>query len=1138
MQTLVLLSAFLSLLLFAQADIVERFEDEPECLKYFYSNKVPLWGASTPDVVRLCQRFVNTFHFATLYDTYNHIAVYSAYIFEPSNGGGRESRWFVEPQLVNGNWQAEMKDGYWLGRDYPGVYQGERQALNEDYTHSGFDRGHLNPNGHHAVPSRNATFTLTNVVPQNPKMNQNAWANYESSLTTLFKSECSQAFVLVGAIPSADNWIIKNNVKRVNIPDYLWNAYCCVDNNGTPILSGGATARNTEENIVNKISLDELRGFLQQFSDQSVVNQSWMDDKEMMEESDVKRRHHNVDLGINQALDGDYRDTVYDRGHLNPDSHNMGDSKEATYTLTNIVPQTRSLNQHTWKDYENKLTTRFRQCAQAFVLVGAIPSENNWIVKNNVNRVNIPRLVWNAYCCVHNNGSRLVNGNWQAEMKDGYWLGRDYPGVYQGERQALNEDYTHSGFDRGHLNPNGHHAVPSRNATFTLTNVVPQNPKMNQNAWANYESSLTTLFKSECSQAFVLVGAIPSADNWIIKNNVKRVNIPDPTSYCCVDNNGTPILSGGATARNTEENMVKKISLDELGGFLQQFSDQSLCKSVLYKKKMPDLKAFQGNAVHICQRLNNRYHFATLYDKTHRIAVYSAYIFMNPGKKGKGNERTSRWCIEPQLVNQYWTDDKEMMEESDVKRRHPDVDLGINQALDGDYRDTVYDRGHLNPNSHNMGDSKEATYTLTNIVPQTKSLNQHTWKDYENKLTTRFRQCAKAFVLVGAIPSKNNWIVKNNVNRVNIPRIVWNAYCCVHNNGSRLVNQSWKDDKEMMDESDVKRRHPDVDLGINQALDGDYRDTVYDRGHLNPNSHNMDNSKEATRTLTNIVPQNRTLNQNAWANYESSLTTLFKSECSQAFVLVGAIPSADNWIIRNNVKRVNIPDYLWNAYCCVDNNGTPILSGGATANNNEGNIVNKISLDELRGFLQQFSDQSLVQKSWEKDMMDEETLKFNHPGVDLGANQALDGDYKDSGYDRGHLNPNLHNKDLSRQATYTLTNVVPQTEKLNQRVWEPYENELITLFRDTRCTQAFVLVGAIPSENKWIVKNNVNRVNIPKSVWNAYCCVDNNGNPTQSGGAIARYDSEKLEEYGDLKRMKRDLKLDPALVLFHNDCQN
>lgn len=270
MKTLVALCSLLSLLSAALADVVQRFEDEPECLKYFYNEKVPAWGASTPGAARLCHRFVNRFHFATLYDTNHRIAVYSAYIFQPSNGGGRENRWFVEPQLVDMTWQAEMKDGYWLGRDHPDVYLGERQALNEDYTHSGFDRGHLNPNGHHAVPSRNATFTLTNVVPQNPKLNQNAWRIHESEFTDLFRDKCSQAFVLVGAVPSADNWIIKNNVRRVNIPEYLWNAYCCVDNNGRPIQSGAGAARNTEDNWVEKLSLDELGEFLQQFTNQPV----------------------------------------------------------------------------------------------------------------------------------------------------------------------------------------------------------------------------------------------------------------------------------------------------------------------------------------------------------------------------------------------------------------------------------------------------------------------------------------------------------------------------------------------------------------------------------------------------------------------------------------------------------------------------------------------------------------------------------------------------------------------------------------------------------------------------------------------------------------------------------------------------
>uniref|UniRef100_A0A8C7V6Z6 DNA/RNA non-specific endonuclease domain-containing protein n=1 Tax=Oncorhynchus mykiss TaxID=8022 RepID=A0A8C7V6Z6_ONCMY len=211
----------------------------------FLPGKVLGWGADSPGAARLCQRFYNRYHFATLYDTNHRIAVYSAYRFQPSNGGGREKRWFVEPQFIfnPSPWGGEMKDGYWLGKDHPGVYLGERKALNEDYTHS--DK------------FCNATFTLTNVVPQNPKLNQNAWARHESQLTDLFKAQCAQAYVLVGAIPSTDNWIVNDNIRRVNIPEYIRNCYCCVDNNGEPVHSG-----------VDQRSLLELNGFLQQYSKQ------------------------------------------------------------------------------------------------------------------------------------------------------------------------------------------------------------------------------------------------------------------------------------------------------------------------------------------------------------------------------------------------------------------------------------------------------------------------------------------------------------------------------------------------------------------------------------------------------------------------------------------------------------------------------------------------------------------------------------------------------------------------------------------------------------------------------------------------------------------------------------------------------
>lgn len=108
------------------------------------------------------------------------------------------------------------------------------------------------------------------MVPQNPTLNQNAWNKHESKLTSLFNANCHQAYVLVGAIHSSNNWIIKNNVKRVNIPEYIWNAYCCVNQNGRPILSGAATALNTEMNVVVDRNLDEMVDFLQQFSDAPV----------------------------------------------------------------------------------------------------------------------------------------------------------------------------------------------------------------------------------------------------------------------------------------------------------------------------------------------------------------------------------------------------------------------------------------------------------------------------------------------------------------------------------------------------------------------------------------------------------------------------------------------------------------------------------------------------------------------------------------------------------------------------------------------------------------------------------------------------------------------------------------------------
>ncbi|XP_035240433.1 endonuclease domain-containing 1 protein-like [Anguilla anguilla] len=255
-----------------RGEVVISFQDVPKCLDFFYKRTVPKWNMANPknpSTVCLCQRFNNSYHFATLYNKEHRIPVYSAYVFQTSDDGGRQDNWYIEPQLVDSSWTKDMEVQEILNKTikYKGVVLkfGERQALDEDYRGSMYDRGHLNPNGHHTGESRQATFTLTNVVPQNRTLNHGNWSKYETDLQEELK-KCWRAYVLVGAIPSKNNSI--NN--RVNVPDYIWNAYCCLDNNGRPTSSGGAIARNTENEVVRH-TLSKLEMLLRQYTKSKVL---------------------------------------------------------------------------------------------------------------------------------------------------------------------------------------------------------------------------------------------------------------------------------------------------------------------------------------------------------------------------------------------------------------------------------------------------------------------------------------------------------------------------------------------------------------------------------------------------------------------------------------------------------------------------------------------------------------------------------------------------------------------------------------------------------------------------------------------------------------------------------------------------
>lgn len=147
----------------------------------------------------------------------------------------------------------------------------------------------------------------------------------------------------------------------------------------------------------------------------------------------------------------------------------------------------------------------------------------------------------------------------------------------------------------------------------------------------------------------------------------------------------------------------------------------------------------------------------------------------------------------------------------------------------------------------------------------------------------------------------------------------------------------------------------------------------------------------------------------------------------------------------------------------------------------------------------------------------------------LGTNQALTGDYEDSGYERGQLNPGSLHKGDHQKATYTLTNVVPMIQSL-QEIWHWEVENLVGRGLAPHCKNGehlYLVSGAVPSAVK--VKD---KVSVPESLWLAACCDD--GSEAWSVGFVKDIASGNRLE--DLSVEALEKKLPEGTRLFKNNC--
>jgi endonuclease G len=97
--------------------------------------------------------------------------------------------------------------------------KGWYRVTTDDYTGSGYDRGHLCPSADRTASQKDneATFVLTNILPQAPDNNRNTWENLES-LSRDLVDKGHVLYIIAGG--DGDNGTIAKG--KIAVPRYTW----------------------------------------------------------------------------------------------------------------------------------------------------------------------------------------------------------------------------------------------------------------------------------------------------------------------------------------------------------------------------------------------------------------------------------------------------------------------------------------------------------------------------------------------------------------------------------------------------------------------------------------------------------------------------------------------------------------------------------------------------------------------------------------------------------------------------------------------------------------------------------------------------------------------------------------------------
>jgi len=134
------------------------------------------------------------------------------------------------------------------------------------------------------------------------------------------------------------------------------------------------------------------------------------------------------------------------------------------------------------------------------------------------------------YSAEHLTGERLAQGRGLKRVNSFHADDR----LPASERAEL-ADYARSGYDRGHIAPSGDMFDPqSQHDSFSLANMIPQEPSINRGVWERIESGVRRMVKSK-GELFVVSG--PLFQGGELKRIGGRVLVPSATFKAIYDPN-------------------------------------------------------------------------------------------------------------------------------------------------------------------------------------------------------------------------------------------------------------------------------------------------------------------------------------------------------------------------------------------------------------------------------------------------------------------------------------------------------------------------------------------------------------------------------------------------------------------------